>query len=38
MKSKHSYSKRIVGHANTGKEKLLAPNMNKEWILGKPLH
>jgi hypothetical protein len=38
MKSKTSLSKKIIGHPNTNKEKVLGPSQNKEWIIGHPLH
>ena len=38
MKSKSNYSKRIIGHPNINKEKVLGPSTGKEWVLGHPLH
>jgi len=37
MKNKTKHSKRVIGAPNSNKEKVLAPNTSKEWVVGMPI-
>ena len=38
MRSKVKHSKRVIGAANTNKEKVLGPSEHKEWEIGQQIH